>query len=121
MKKPLDMGQAHINLMHYVLSHGGSISVHDPDWVESEDERIVKTGLESLSWLIKEVESWDGGQDFYVIEPDDDLDCPGTGKLWWVGMAMGFGNAPHETVYDFVQSPLLKVWFDKFFKEYCND
>lgn len=120
-KKELDMSQAHINLLHFVLSHGGSISVCDPDWKESEDERVVKSGLESLPWLIAEIESWDGGQDFYVIEPEDDLDCPGTGKLWWVGTAIGYGNEPHEYIYDYVESPLLKEWFDKFFKEYCNE
>jgi hypothetical protein len=120
-KKELDMSQAHINLVSYVLNHGGRISVCDPDWKESEDERVSKGGIESLPWLIAEIESWDGGQDFYVIEPEHDLDSPGTGKLWWVGMAMGYGNEPHETVYDFVQSPLLKEWFEIFFKEYCND
>jgi hypothetical protein len=121
MSEKLDMGQAHINLLHYVLSHGGSISVCDPDWKESEDERVVKSGIESLPWLISEIEGWDGGQDFYVIEPDGDLDCPGTGKMNWVGIAMGYGNEPHETIHDYIVCPMTSEWFKKFFKEYCND
>ena len=120
-KKQLDMSQAHINLLSFVLNKGGSISVHDPDWKESEDERVVKKGIESLPWLIAEIEGWDGGQDFYVIEPDDDLDCPGTGKMYWVGMALGYGNTPQETIHDYMMSPLTNEWFTKFFKEYCNE
>lgn len=113
-QKQIDMGQAHHNLLHYVLSNGGSISVCDPNWKKSEDERIIKSGIESLPWLISEIEGWDGGQDFYVIEHD-------LGKLNWVGMAMGYGNEPHETIHDFAVCPMTDEWFKKFFKEYCNE
>lgn len=110
----LDMGQAHINLLHYVLSHGCAVSIADPDWKESEDERKRVVGLQHIDFLISEIESWDGGQDFIVIDPRNKA------KLW-VGLAIGYGNEPHETVYDYSVGPILNDWFDQFMKEYCNE
>ena len=62
------------------------------------------------------MESWDGGQDFF-IEENKSIG----GKLWWVGLAIGYGNLPTETVYDFVVCPILDDWFEQFTKEYCNE
>lgn len=109
-----DLSYAHINLMSYVLQRGCKIRLCDPDWKESEDEMIEKEGIESLPWLISEIEGWDGGQDFYVVEPGDV-------RLKWVGMSLGYGNTPAESIHDYIVSPLMNEWFEQFMKEYGDE
>lgn len=109
--KELDLSQAHINLISYVLNKGCEISIIDPDREDYDEDYVARFGLEDIDKVISEIEAWDGGQDFYVA-------CPGTGKLYWVGLAIGYGNEPHETVYDYIPCPILDEWLNQFIKEH---
>jgi hypothetical protein len=109
---------AHRHLIRHALQNGWTIQCEDYDDWEAEGKLVKLTTYKAACEYIEAV---DGGQDFFLVEPDKDLDCPGTGRLYWVGLAIGYGNLPCETVCDYSVHPFVDAWLTAYMNDYNGE